>query len=57
MLPSDQIHKELSKTCLHGKNVYNKYTGQMMYQSCGKWLLLQYKYKTFIVNTKNKCIK
>lgn len=36
MLPSDQIHKELSKTCLHGRNVYNKYTGQMMYQSCGK---------------------
>lgn len=36
MFTSDQIHKELSKTCLHGKNVYNKYTGQMMYQSCGK---------------------
>lgn len=36
MLSNDLIHKELSKTCLHGKNVYNKYTGQMMYQSCGK---------------------
>jgi hypothetical protein len=36
MFTPDQIHKELSKTCLHGKNVYNKYTGQMMYQSCGK---------------------
>lgn len=36
MLTNDLIHKELSKTCLHGKNVYNKYTGQMMYQSCGK---------------------
>ena len=36
MLPLDLIDKTLSKTCRHGKNVYNKYTGEMMYQSCGK---------------------
>ena len=36
MLPLDLIEKTLSKTCRHGKNVYNKYTGEMMYQSCGK---------------------
>lgn len=36
MLPPDLIEKTLSKTCRHGKNVYNKYTGEMMYQSCGK---------------------
>lgn len=36
MLPQDVIDKVLSKTCRHGKNVYNKYTGEIMYQSCGK---------------------
>lgn len=28
--------KEFSKICYHGKNVYNPYTGNYMYQPCGK---------------------
>lgn len=35
MLPREDVVKELSKVCQHGRDVINPYTGQHMYVPCG----------------------